>query len=82
LINSITMLLKEFYEAPPKGWQDVSQDNSAPKWGDARKTKLTLEMISKIREMNDVMAFERSKDLKKVREQYGAGASDAAAPSL
>lgn len=76
------MLLKEFYEAPPKGWQDVSQDNSAPKWGDARKTKLTLEMIGKIREMNDVMAFERAKDLKKVREQYGSASEDGAAPSL
>jgi hypothetical protein len=76
------LLLKEFYEAPSKGWQDVSQDNSAPKWGDARKTKLTLEMIGKIREMNDVMAFERAKDLKKVREQYGSAAADDGAPSL
>lgn len=76
------MLLKEFYEAPPKGWQDVSQDNSQPKWGDARKTKLTLEMINKIREMNDVMAFERAKDLKKIREQYGSAPAEGGAPSL
>ena len=65
------MFLREFYQAPPEGWQDVSQDNSQPKWGDARKTKLTLEMINKLREMNDVMAFERAKDLAKIREQYG-----------
>lgn len=76
------MLLKEFYEAPPTGWQDVTQDNSQPKWGDARKTKLTLEMINKIRQMNDVMAFERAKDLKKVREQYGSASAESGTPSL
>jgi hypothetical protein len=76
------MLLKEFYQALPSGWQDVSQDNSQPKWGDARKTKLTLEMLSKLREMNDVMAFERAKDLKKIREQYGTPGADAASPPL
>lgn len=74
------MLLREFYEAAPDGWQDVSKDNSQPKWGDARKTKLTLSMISKIRQMNDVMAFERAVDLKKVREQYGPPPSDVGSP--
>lgn len=38
-------------------------------------------MINKIREMNDVMAFERAKNLKKVREQYGAAPAEGG-PSL
>ena len=53
-----------------------SQDHSTPKWGDARKTKLTLGQISKIRKMNEVMAFERAQDLKKIRQQYAPAASD------
>lgn len=72
------MLLFEFYSTPPAGWQDVSQDHSQPKWGETRKTKLTLAMINKLRRMNEVQAFERAKDLKKVRQQY----SPPAAPTL
>ena len=64
------MLLLEFYNPAPEGWQDVEDDNSQPKWGESRKTKLTLGMISKIRKMNDVQAFERATDLKKIRRQY------------
>ena len=64
------MLLFEFYERAPDGWQDLDQDNSAPKWGDARKTKLTLGQLAKLRKMKEVMAFERAKDLKNIRKQY------------
>jgi hypothetical protein len=72
------MLLFEFYSSAPTGWQDVSQDHSQPKWGETRKTKLTLAMINKLRRMNEVQAFERAKDLKKVRQQY----SPPAAPTI
>lgn len=64
------MLLNEFYNPAPAGWQDVEQDQSQPKWGETRKTKLTLGMINKLRRMNDVQAFERANDLKKIRKQY------------
>ena len=74
------MLLREFYEAAPEGWQDLDQDNSAPTWGNARKTKITLEMIGKIRQMNDVMAYERAMDLKKIRNQYGPPEADNSTP--
>ena len=73
------MILLEFYDPAPQGWQDVEDDNSQPKWGESRKTKLTLGMISKMRRMNDIQAFERAKDLKKIRAQYG---QSAAAPAL
>jgi hypothetical protein len=64
------MLLLEFFDSAPEGYQDVSTDNSAPKWTESRKTKLTLGMLSKIRKMKDVQSFEKAKDLKKIRLQY------------
>ena len=64
------MLLFEFFNAAPDGWQDIEDDQSKPEWGETRKTKLTLGMISKLRKMNDVQAYERAKDLKLIRAQY------------
>lgn len=64
------MILREFYEPAPQGYQDIDDDNSKPKWGESRKTRLTLGMLSKIRQMNDVKAFERAKELKSIRAQY------------
>ena len=64
------MILLEFNDPAPEGWQNVADDHSQPVWGESRKTKLTLGMISKIRKMNEVQAFERAKDLKKIRVQY------------
>jgi hypothetical protein len=64
------MILREFYETSPTGMQDLADDNSAPKWGESRKTKLTLGMINKIRRMQEVQAYERAADLKKIRKQY------------
>jgi hypothetical protein len=70
------MLLLEFYNPAPQGFQDVEDDKSQPKWGESRKTKLTLGMISKIRKMNDVQAFERANDLKLIRAQYKPPAAE------
>jgi len=70
------MILLEFYDVAPQGWQDLEDDNSRPEWGESRKTKLTLEMLSKLRKMNDVQAFERAADLKKIRAQYQPPPSD------
>jgi hypothetical protein len=67
------LLLLEFYESSP-GWQDVEDDNSKPEWGEARKTRLTLGMINKIRRMREIQSYERAKDLKKIRAQYGQAA--------
>ena len=64
------MLLREFYEQAPTGWQDEAQDNSRPKWGEGRHSKLTLTEINKIRRMNDVKNYERATNLKKIRAQY------------
>lgn len=75
------MILLEFYESAPKGWQDVEDDHSQPKWGETRKTKLLLREINKMRRMNEVQAYERAKELKKIRKQY-APPAQSAGPTL
>ena len=64
------MILNELYQRSPEGYQDVAQDNSQPRLGDLRKTKLTLRQINKLRRMNDVRTFEFKEKLKKVQQQY------------
>ena len=66
------MILNELYSKPPSAYQDIAQDNSQPRLGDLRKTKLTLRQINKLRRLNDVRAFEFKEKLKKVRTQYAA----------
>jgi len=64
------MILNELYDRSPQGYQDVAQDNSQPRLGDLRKTKLTLRQINKLRRMQDVRAFEFKEKIKKVQQQY------------
>ena len=75
------MKLFEMFTPAIEGYQDVESDNSKPKWKESRKTKLTLRQIRKLRKMNDVRNYEKSKHLIKVRKQYSAPAEDAA-PTL
>ena len=65
VINSF-MILLEFYDPVDSGWQSLEDDRSKPEWGEARKTKLTLGMINKMRKMKEVQSYERAKDLKKI----------------
>ena len=64
------MILNELYERSPDAYQDVAQDNSQPKLGDLRKTKLTLRQINKLRRLNDVRAYEFQEKLKRVQQMY------------
>lgn len=64
------MILNELYERSPEAYQDVAQDNTQPRLGDLRKTKLTLRQINKLRKMNDVRAFEFKEKLERVQQQY------------
>jgi hypothetical protein len=64
------MILNELYQRSPKAYQDVAQDNSQPRLGDLRKTKLTLKQINKLRRLNDVRQFEFKERLKKVQRMY------------
>lgn len=71
------MILNEIYSREPEAYQDVSQDNSQPRLGDLRKTRLTLKQINKLRQMNDVRSYEYKEKLKAVRQQYAPVAAPA-----
>ena len=68
------MILLELYEKFPSPYQDVAQDNTQPRLGDLRKTKLTLRQINKLRKLNDVRSFEFKERLKRVQKQYAPAA--------
>ena len=74
------MKLFEMFDQAVAGYQDVSADNSKPKWRESRKTKLTLKQIRKLRKMNDVRNYEKVNYLKKVHQQYAPKAE--AAPTV
>jgi hypothetical protein len=73
------MVLNEIYSRSPAAYQDISQDNSQPRLGNLRKTRLTLRQLSKLRQMNDVRSVEYKEKLKDIRLQY---APPAAPPAL
>lgn len=73
------MILNELYHREPEAYQDVNSDNSQPRLGDTRKTRLTLRQLRKLRQMNDVRTYEYKEKLKLVRQQY---APPAAPPGL
>jgi hypothetical protein len=64
------MILNELYERVPGAYQDVAQDNTQPRLGDLRKTKLTLKQINKLRRLNDLRRVEFEEQMKDVRLQY------------
>ena len=68
------MILNELYDRSPAAYQDLSQDNTQPKLGELRKTKLTLRQINKLRRMNDVRSYEFEEKLKKVKNIYATPA--------
>ena len=64
------MILNELYQRSPEAYHDVSQDNSQPRLGDLRKTKLTLKQINKLRQLNDIRQYEYKEKLKDIQAQY------------
>lgn len=64
------MILLELYRKENAAYQDLSQDNSQPRLGDLRKTKLTLRQINKLRKLNDIRQYEFGERLKKIKDQY------------
>lgn len=64
------MNLFELYQRPPAAYQDIERDNSQPRLGDLRKTKLTLRQINRLRRLGDVRNYEFSERLKKIQRQY------------
>jgi hypothetical protein len=64
------MIFNELFESTRSPYQDLAQDNSQPRLGDLRKTKLTLRQINKLRRMQDVRAYEFKEKIKRVQQQY------------
>ena len=64
------MIFDELFEGARTPYQDLAQDNSQPRLGDLRKTKLTLRQINKLRRMQDVRAYEFQEKIKRVQQQY------------
>lgn len=64
------MILLELYQRENSAYQDVAQDNTQPRLGDLRKTKLTLRQINKLRRLNDVRQYEFKEQVKRVQKQY------------
>jgi hypothetical protein len=64
------MILFELFEKVPGAYQDVAQDNSQPTKDSLRKTRLTLNQISRLRQMNDLRTYEFKEKIKKVKKQY------------
>ena len=64
------MNLFELFDHAIPGLQSEEDDNSRPKWGESRKTKLTLRQIRKLRKMLDVRGVEEKQNLKKIQAQY------------
>lgn len=64
------MILTEIYSRVPQGYQDISQDNSQPRLGDLRKSKLTLRMLNQLNKLNNIRMAEYSEKLKEIKAQY------------
>ena len=64
------MILNELYQREPGAYQDLQADNTQPRLGDLRKTKLTLRQLNKLRKMHDVREYEVKEKLKQVKIQY------------
>ena len=71
------MLLNEFFQREPNAYQDLSQDNTQPRLGDLRKSRLTLRQLHKLRQMNDVRTVEYKDKLALIRKQYAPPAAPA-----
>ena len=71
------MIFNELFEDARTPYQDLSQDNSQPRLGDLRKTKLTIKQLNRLRIMNDVRKLEHEKKVSSVQQQYKAPAAEA-----
>lgn len=69
------MKLLEFFHRVSEPWQDRSEDQSQAQRSDARKTRLTLRQINRLRRMDDVRQIEHSRKLKQLKDIYGAPAA-------
>jgi hypothetical protein len=64
------MILNEIYSKDPAAYQDLEQDNSQTDLSSLRKTRLTLQQLSKLRQLNDARSVEYKEKLNLIQQQY------------
>jgi len=73
-----TVLLKDFVtEDEDNPRHDNAQDLSRAEKPDTRKTRLTLEQISRLRKLSDLKTSEYQDSLGDIKTQFGAPAPEA-----
>jgi len=60
----------------PKSKEEQAEDNSIALKSDTRKTRLTLEQLSKLRKLADLKIVEYHKNIEEVRRQFAAPAGE------
>ena len=70
------MNLLEIFSQTPTGYRTEKDDKSVMNFRDARKTRLTLAHLNKLRIMNDVRQYEHEKKVEAVKKQYAAPSQD------
>ncbi len=68
------MLLTEFLQDMPAGYQDQQEDGTTLDLEDTRKTRLTLAHLNRLRLANDVRKFENEQKSTEIVSQYSAAA--------
>lgn len=77
------MFITELFD--PKndpGYRTEKSDNSVRKMSDARKSRLTLAQIKRLRIMNDLRKFEHQKKVEGLSKQYQPAATGGAMPPV
>ncbi len=70
------MLLKDFVTEDDNPRHDNAEDSSRAEKPDTRKTRLTIEQISRLRKLSDVKTSEYQDSLGDIKNQFGAPAAD------
>jgi len=60
----------------PKSKEEQAEDNSIAFKSDTRKTRLTLEQLSKLRKLADLKIVEYHKNIEEVRRQFAPQTSE------
>ena len=69
------MFLSEL--ANPNNKEDKQyQDNSVAMLSDTRKTRLTLEQLSKLRKLNDLKSIEYAESIAEIRRQFAPATAE------
>lgn len=67
----MNMKLLEFFHEFDKTFHNASEDESKARSKDARKTRLTLQQINKLRRIDDMRKIEHERGVARLKLLYG-----------